>query len=119
SRPRARHREAANISYHYDVGNDFYRLWLDRRMVYSCAYFHNGEEDIDNAQQQKLNHICRKLMLKPGDRLLDIGCGWGGLLQWAATKYGINGVGVTLSERQHSYAREAIALSGMAERIEI
>jgi cyclopropane-fatty-acyl-phospholipid synthase len=87
-------------------------------MVYSCAYFHSGAEDIDTAQQQKLDHICRKLLLRPGERLLDIGCGWGGLLQWAAKRYGVEGVGVTLSERQYSAAREAAASSGLANLVE-
>ena len=115
----SRKRDAANIGHHYDVGNEFYRLWLDRRMIYSCAYFHTGDEDIHTAQQQKLDHICRKLLLRPGERLLDIGCGWGGLLQWAARQYGVNGVGVTLSERQYSSASEAVASSGLAGLIEI
>jgi cyclopropane-fatty-acyl-phospholipid synthase len=73
-----------DIKHHYDVGNDFYRLWLDRRMVYSCAYFRTGEETIDAAQEAKLDHICRKLRLQPGERFLDIGCGWGGLILHAA-----------------------------------
>ena len=115
----SRNRDAANISHHYDVGNEFYRLWLDRQMIYSCAYFRSGHEDIHAAQQQKLDHICRKLLLRPGERLLDIGCGWGGLLQWAARHYGVNGVGVTLSERQYLSAREAVASSGLSDLIEI
>ena len=118
-RRRSIQRDAANIRYHYDVGNDFYRLWLDERMVYSCAYFKSGLEDIDTAQKQKLDHICRKLMLSPGERLLDLGCGWGGLLVWAATHYGVNGVGITLSERQYSYAKELVANSALAGRIDI
>ncbi|MGH6680280.1 MAG: class I SAM-dependent methyltransferase [Bradyrhizobium sp.] len=112
-------RDAANIRHHYDVGNDFYRLWLDRRMIYSCAYFHTGREDIHTAQEQKLDHICRKLLLKPGERLLDIGCGWGGLLQWAAEKYHITGLGITLSNQQHSKACEALASSGLTGRIDV
>jgi cyclopropane-fatty-acyl-phospholipid synthase len=115
----SRNRDAANISHHYDVGNEFYRLWLDRQMIYSCAYFRSGDEDIHTAQQQKLDHICRKLLLQRGERLLDIGCGWGGLLQWAAVQYGVNGVGVTLSERQYSSACEAVDSSGLAGLIEI
>ena len=87
-RRHSRRKDAADISYHYDVGNDFYRLWLDDYLIYSCAYFRSGTEDIDAAQRQKLDHICRKLMLKPGERLLDVGCGWGGLLHWAAQHYG-------------------------------
>jgi cyclopropane-fatty-acyl-phospholipid synthase len=116
---RSKRSDAANISHHYDVGNDFYRLWLDRRMIYSCAYFRSGNEDIDQAQQQKLDHLCRKLMLKPGERLLDIGCGWGGLVSWAAEKYGVEAVGVTLSARQYSYAREALKASARARNVEV
>jgi cyclopropane-fatty-acyl-phospholipid synthase len=115
----SKNRDAANISHHYDVGNEFYRLWLDEQMMYSCAYFRSGVEDIDSAQQQKLDHICRKLLLQPGERLLDVGCGWGGLLRWAAERYGVKGVGVTLSERQYSFARDAAASSDMADRVEI
>ncbi|MGC8826906.1 MAG: class I SAM-dependent methyltransferase, partial [Anaerolineae bacterium] len=73
-------RDQQAISYHYDVSNDFYALWLDKNMVYSCAYFHSPEDDIDTAQERKLDYICRKLRLRPGERLLDIGCGWGGLV---------------------------------------
>jgi cyclopropane-fatty-acyl-phospholipid synthase len=111
--------DAAAIRYHYDVSNDFYRLWLDRNMVYSCAYFETGEEDLDAAQEQKLDHICRKLRLRPGEKLLDIGCGWGGLLCWAGARYGIAGVGITLSDQQFAYARERVAAMGLAQRIEI
>jgi cyclopropane-fatty-acyl-phospholipid synthase len=118
-RRHSRRRDKADVGYHYDVGNDFYRLWLDDNMIYSCAYFRAGDEDIDTAQRQKLDHICRKLMLKPSDRLLDIGCGWGGLLYWAAQHYGISGVGVTLSERQCAYAREWIAAGQLAGKVEI
>ncbi|WP_024508618.1 class I SAM-dependent methyltransferase [Bradyrhizobium sp. ARR65] len=111
--------DAANVQHHYDVGNDFYRLWLDERMIYSCAYFKTGLEDIHTAQRQKLDHICRKLMLRPGERLLDVGCGWGGLLVWAVTRYGVNGVGITLSERQYAYAKELVTASDLSDRIEI
>ena len=79
-RPHSRRKDAKDVSFHYDISNDFYRLWLDRQMIYSCAYFRAGAEDIDTTQSDKLNHICRKLLLKHGDRLLDLGCGWGGLL---------------------------------------
>lgn len=118
-RRHSRRQDKADVGYHYDVGNDFYRLWLDENMIYSCAYFRTGDEDIDAAQRQKLDHICRKLMLKPGDRLLDIGCGWGGLLCWAAQHYGISGVGVTLSERQRDYAQQWIASAQLAGKVEI
>jgi cyclopropane-fatty-acyl-phospholipid synthase len=111
--------DAAAVRYHYDVSNDFYRLWLDRNMVYSCAYFETGEEDLDIAQEQKLDHLCRKLRLERGERLLDIGCGWGGLLCWAASRYGIQGVGVTLSDQQFAFARDRVAASRLAGQIEI
>jgi cyclopropane-fatty-acyl-phospholipid synthase len=109
-------RDAAAIHYHYDVGNDFYKLWLDDRMVYSCGYFPSGEETIDEAQEAKLEHICRKLRLQPGERLLDIGCGWGGLVKYAAERHGVQAVGITLSEPQAELARERIAEAGLSER---
>jgi cyclopropane-fatty-acyl-phospholipid synthase len=115
----SRDRDRAAIQYHYDVGNDFYRLFLDRRMVYSCAYFRTGEESIDEAQEAKLEHICRKLRLREGDRLLDIGCGWGGLLIYAAERHGVEGVGVTLSREQHALARERVAEAGLEARVSI
>ncbi len=115
----SKQRDAAAISYHYDVSNAFYALWLDRRMIYSCAYFRGGQEDLDTAQEQKLDHLCRKLRLRPGERLLDIGCGWGGLLIWAAERHGVSGVGVTLSQRQCDYARARIAEAGLGDRIEV
>lgn len=114
-----RRRDAAAIRHHYDVSNEFYRLWLDRNLIYSCAYFRTGTENLDAAQEQKLEHICRKLLLRPGERLLDIGCGWGGLLAWAARNHGVEGVGVTLSERQFLLARQRIAEAGLAGQIEI
>jgi cyclopropane-fatty-acyl-phospholipid synthase len=107
------------IRRHYDVSNDFYRLWLDRRMVYSCAYFRTGDEDIDTAQSQKLDHICRKLMLKPGEKLLDIGCGWGGLILYAAQTYGVDATGITLSENQFQIAQEHIKAAGMEDRCRV
>ena len=115
----SRARDAAAVRYHYDVGNDFYALWLDRRMVYSCAYFPTGTEDLDTAQEAKLDHICRKLRLRPGERLLDIGCGWGGLVQFAAERYGVEALGVTLSEPQAAIARERITQAGLADRCRI
>ena len=111
--PHSKERDRAAIQYHYDVGNDFYKLWLDKRMLYSCAYFPSGTEDIDTAQEQKLDIICRKLQLKPGERLLDIGCGWGGLVIYAAQKYGVNSIGVTLSSEQQILANERISASGL------
>lgn len=120
--PQAAHTRRSDrdaIRYHYDVSNDFYRLWLDRRMVYSCAYFRTGAEDLDTAQEQKLDHICRKLRLKPGDRFLDIGCGWGALVMHAAREYGAQATGVTLSENQHAYANEQIGAAGLQDRCRV
>ena len=111
--------DAAAISHHYDVSNDFYALWLDRRMVYSCAYFITGDEDIDTAQEAKLDHLCRKLRLAPGDRLLDIGCGWGGLAIHAAQKYGAEVVAITVSERQVEEARRRVAAADLGNRVTI
>jgi len=112
-------RDAEAIRYHYDVSNDFYALWLDARMVYSCAYYRDGGEDIATAQEQKLDHICRKLRLKPGDRLLDIGCGWGALVMHAAVRYGAKALGITLSQNQHALANERIRAAGLQERCEV
>lgn len=111
--------DAAAVRYHYDVSNDFYALWLDRHMVYSCAYFASGNEDLDTAQEQKLDHLCRKLRLRPGERLLDIGCGWGGLICWAAANYSVEAVGITLSLPQAEYARQCVAEQGLANRVEV
>src|SRR5262249_43724375 len=107
------------VSYHYDVGNEFYKAWLDERMVYSCAYFPTGHETLDEAQVAKLDHICRKLRLAPGQRLLDIGCGWGGMVMHAVRNYGVRAVGITLSENQWKLANERIAQAGLADRAEV
>lgn len=112
-------RDRIAVRHHYDVGNDFYALWLDRRLVYSCAYFPMGTEDLDTAQEAKLEHICRKLRLRPGERLLDIGCGWGGLVRYAAARYGVHTLGVTLSEPQARYAQEQIRADGLDGRAEV
>jgi len=107
------------ISHHYDVGNDFYRLWLDRNMVYSCAYFRDAEQSLDGAQQDKLDYLCRKLRLQPGQTLLDIGCGWGALALWAAQHYGVNVHGITLSKEQQTLATERIKQAGLEHRVTI
>lgn len=112
-------RDQQAISYHYDVSNDFYALWLDKNMVYSCAYFHSPEDDIDTAQERKLDYICRKLRLRPGERLLDIGCGWGGLIIHAVQHYGVEALGITLSRPQVEYAQERIRRLGLQDRCRV
>jgi len=107
------------IRHHYDVGDAFFALWLDRRRVYSCAYFRCDDDDLDTAQEQKLDHICRKLMLRPGQRFLDIGCGWGALVIWAAQHYGVRATGITLSRNQYEYARSLIRDAGVEACCEV
>ncbi len=107
------------IHFHYDVSNDFYALWLDRAMVYSCAYFERPGCDLDQAQDAKLEHICRKLMLGPGQRLLDVGCGWGALVIHAAKHHGVQAHGITLSNRQLEMARRRIAEAGLEDRVTV
>ena len=114
-------RDRAAISYHYDVGNEFYQLWLDRRLVYSCAYFQHDDDTLDEAQEAKLDLVCRKLRLQPGERFLDIGCGWGALLLHATSHYGVRATGVTLSTQQAELARERIDAAGLSDscRVEL
>jgi cyclopropane-fatty-acyl-phospholipid synthase len=112
-------RDQAAIRYHYDVGNDFYALWLDTRMVYSCAYFASETTTLDDAQVAKLDLVCRKLRLGPDDQLLDVGCGWGGLIIHAVQQYGVTALGLTLSEAQATFARERIAALGLADRCHV
>src|SRR3954471_9325503 len=109
-------RDAAAIHFHYDVGNSFYKLWLDKRLVYSCAYFRSEAESLDDAQLAKLDLICRKLRLKAGERMLDIGCGWGGLIMHAAEHYGVDATGITLSENQATLAKERIEAAGLGAK---
>lgn len=118
-RKHSRERDRQAIRHHYDVSNAFYKLWLDARMVYSCAYFPTGAETLTEAQEAKLELICRKLRLKPGERLLDIGCGWGGLVSYAAERYGVEALGVTLSERQLEEARARVRAAGLEGRVRI
>ncbi len=115
----AKHENSASIAFHYDVSNAFYALWLDEAMVYSCAYFETPEVDLARAQQAKLDHICRKLLLKPGERLLDIGCGWGALVIHAARHYGVHAHGVTLSRHQLAMAQQRIDAAGLQDRVTV
>ena len=115
----SRARDAQAIAHHYDVSNEFYRLFLGETMTYSCAYFATPETSLADAQRAKYDLICRKLGLRPEMRLLDVGCGWGGMAMHAAEHYGARAVGVTLSQRQVEYARDAVAVAGLGDRVEI
>ncbi|HLM80079.1 MAG TPA: cyclopropane-fatty-acyl-phospholipid synthase family protein [Terriglobales bacterium] len=117
--PHTKERDWQAISYHYDLPVQFYALWLDQHMVYSCAYFSKPEEDLDSAQERKLDYICRKLRLSPGERLLDIGCGWGALIMHAAAHYGVQAVGITLSVGQAEAARERLREAGLRDRCRV
>ena len=107
------------IRSHYDISDDFFGLWLDPRRVYSCAYYRRADDTLEIAQEQKLDHICRKLRLTAGERFLDIGCGWGALVMWAAERYGAQALGVTLSRNQHDYARARIRELGLEGHCEV
>jgi cyclopropane-fatty-acyl-phospholipid synthase len=107
------------IQFHYDLGNEFYELFLDPEMQYSCGYFTDWNNSLEQAQRDKLEMICRKLRLQPGERLLDIGCGWGGLICYAASHYGVLAHGVTLSQTQHDFAQEKVRRLGLADRVTV
>ncbi len=120
SRARALHRveaDARQVQFHYDISDDFYALWLDPLRVYSCAYYREPSMTLAQAQQAKLDHICRKLMLREGERFLDIGAGWGGLLLWAAEHYGVRAQGITLSKNQHAHVNRVIDERGLRGRV--
>ena len=122
ARSRARHRprlDARQVRFHYDVSDDFYRLWLDPAQVYSCAYYAGAEMTLAQAQQAKLDHICRKLMLREGERFLDVGAGWGALLLHAAERYGVRGHGITLSRNQHAHVNRLIDERGLRGRVKM
>lgn len=111
--------DAEAIAYHYDLSNDFYRLWLDQEMIYSCAYFHEPNDSLERAQEQKLELLCRKLRLRPGERLLDVGCGWGGLARYAARHHGALVTGITLSRAQLELGRQRVAQEGLEDRVRL
>jgi cyclopropane-fatty-acyl-phospholipid synthase len=116
-RSHSKDRDAEQIQFHYDLSDDFYALWLDPRRVYSCAYFPEPDTTLAQAQEAKLDHICRKLRLNAGERFLDIGAGWGGLLLWAAEHYGVDATGITLSKNQHAYVNRLIEEKGLSGRV--
>lgn len=109
----------ANIQHHYDIGNDFYKLWLDETMTYSCGYFKTPVDSLEQAQRNKVEHILKKLALKPGQTLLDIGCGWGELILTAAKEYGVKAMGVTLSKEQYTKVQERIIENGLIDLVEV
>ncbi len=112
-------KDAEQIQFHYDVSDDFYALWLDPRRVYSCAYYRDASMTLAQAQEAKLDHICRKLILQPGERFLDIGAGWGGLLLWAAEHYGVDATGITLSRNQHAHVQGLVEAHGLQGRVRV
>jgi cyclopropane-fatty-acyl-phospholipid synthase len=114
-----RDRDRVAVRHHYDMSNAFFALWLDERMVYSCSYFPTGQETLDESQERKLELICRKLRLQPGERFLDLGCGYGGLLMYAVERFGVQGLGITLSEQHGLLARERIRAKGLGERCRV
>jgi cyclopropane-fatty-acyl-phospholipid synthase len=118
-RTHSRHHNAGAIAFHYDLSNDFYRLWLDKQMVYSCGYFESPSDSLEVAQSKKLDHICRKLRLKPGEDMLDVGCGWGALAIWAAKNYGVNVTAVTISSKQFEFAERRVHEEGLQQRVSI
>jgi cyclopropane-fatty-acyl-phospholipid synthase len=107
------------IQFHYDVGNEFYKLFLGKEMMYTCAYFRDWSNSLDQAQHDKLDMICRKLQLQPGDRMLDIGCGWGGLICHAAKHYGAKAHGITLSQQQYEFAKSRIEELGLTDQVTV
>jgi cyclopropane-fatty-acyl-phospholipid synthase len=118
-RRHSQERDRQAVTFHYNLSNEFYKLWLDRRMVYSAAWFQSAEEDLDAAQEGKLDYICRKLRLREGQKFLDIGCGWGALVMHAAGRYGVDATGITLSEPQAEFANQQIAEAGLQGRCRV
>ena len=112
-------RDRRAVRYHYDVGNDFFALFLDRSMTYSCAYWGGGAQTLEEAQEAKVELVGKKLALREGERVLDVGCGWGSFVIHAASRHGVRAVGITLAERQAELARERVREAGVADRVEI
>ena len=108
-----------NARFHYDIGNDFYSLWLDGSLTYSCAYFKSVNDNLETAQNNKYEHICRKLQLKDGESLVDIGCGWGQMMFYAAKNYGVVCTGYTLAKNQYDYISAKIKQEGLMDRVKV
>ena len=120
--PKTRHTredDVRDVQAHYDLSNDFYKLFLDTNMAYSCAYFGSPEMSLEEAQERKLDLVCKKLRLKPGEKLLDVGCGWGALILWAAKHYGVTAHGITLSQNQYDLAKARIAEAGLEDHVTV
>ena len=117
-RSNLRNRSSANIHHHYDIGNDFYRIWLDEQLLYTCAYFPTPDLDLETAQVAKMDHVCRKLRLRPGERVVEAGCGWGALALHMAREYGVQVRAFNLSTEQVAYARERARAEGLESRVE-
>ena len=118
-RVEARRDNTDYVQFHYDVSNDFYKLFLGDEMVYTCAYFKEWDNSLEQAQRDKMDLICRKLRLQPGDKMLDIGCGWGGLIRHAAMNYGVKSHGITLSQEQHDYTQQKIDEMGLSDQVSV
>ena len=117
-RPNTRTGSRRHIHHHYDLGNDFYRLWLDEEMVYTCAYYDTSDATLEQAQRAKMDHVCRKLMLRPGQQVIEAGCGWGSLALHMAREYGVRVRAFNISREQVEYARERASRAGMDGRVE-
>jgi cyclopropane-fatty-acyl-phospholipid synthase len=117
--PHTPERDRRDVQTHYDLSDDFFRLFLDEKMIYSCAYFANPEQSLEQAQERKLELVCKKLALRPGETFLDVGCGWGALVIWAAQRYGVRARGITLSENQAAESRQRVAAAGLSDRVTI
>ncbi len=118
-RDESRRKNVDYIQFHYDVGNEFYKLFLGSEMMYTCGYFRDWSNSLDQAQHDKLDMICRKLRLEPGDRMLDIGCGWGGLICHAAKNFGVTAHGITLSQQQFEYAKAKVEQLGLSDKVTV
>ena len=117
SRPNTPARSRDNVYHHYDLGNEFYRLWLDQELAYTCAYFRTAETSLEQAQRDKFDHVCRKLRLRPGQTVVEAGCGWGGLALHMARNYGVHIKAYNVSREQIAFARQRAAVEGLDDQV--